>query len=168
MRDYSSGVLGRTDITMEFAKLERKARREAPHAKLERSADLRYKGQSYELNVPWPAGRNFAAFHKAHAQAFGYAIPGREVEVVTIRVRARLATSKPRLRRQPATASASRPKRRVWTGGRFRRIPVLDRSQLTAAARTGPALLLDYGSTTLVPAGWQLQLDRAGNLILQR
>ena len=144
------------------------ARRESTKAQLERSADLRYKGQSYELNVPWPAGRNSAAFHKTHARVFGYSIPGREIEVVTVRVRARLTTPKPRLTRQTVKAAPPQPKRRVWTGGRFQQIPVFDRSQLTSAARTGPALLRDYGSTTLIPARWKFYTDRAGNLVLQR
>jgi N-methylhydantoinase A len=168
VRDYSAGTLGQPDIEAAFTKLERTARRESPKATLQRSADLRYKGQSYELNVPWPAGPNFAAFHKAHARAFGYSIPGREVEIVTIRVRARLATPKPSLTSRHAKASPSAAKRRVWTGGRFRQLPVLDRSQLSYAPRSGPALLLDYGSTTLIPPGWKFHLDRAGNLVLQR
>ena len=168
VRDYSAGVLGRTDIEAAFAKLERKARRESPGAKIERTADLRYKGQSYELNVPWPAGRNFAAFHKAHAQAFGYAIPGREVEIVTIRVRVRLVTAKPRLTHRTEQPIAARDNRRVWTGNRFQQIPVLNRSNIDAKPRPGPALVLDYGATTLIPAGWKFHLDRAGNLVIGR
>ena len=45
--------------------LERRARRESPGARIERSADLRYRGQSYELNVPWTTtARAYAAFHR--------------------------------------------------------------------------------------------------------
>ena len=54
VRDYAAGALGRTGFEKHFAALERRARRESPGATIERTADLRYRGQSYELNVPWP------------------------------------------------------------------------------------------------------------------
>ena len=53
VRDYAAGVLGRDNIEKTFEALEKRARRESPGAHIERSADLRYRGQSYELNVPW-------------------------------------------------------------------------------------------------------------------
>jgi N-methylhydantoinase A len=134
VRDYSAGVLGVKDLEREFASLERRARKESPNAEIERSADLRYKGQSYELNVPWPKGD----FHKAHERMYGYAAREREVEVVTLRVRAREARS------------AFKVPARKRTQGR------------------GPALIPDYGSTTLVPRGWNYCVDRAGNLVLRR
>jgi N-methylhydantoinase A len=134
-RDYSAGVLGRSNLEEEFAKLERRALKESPGATLERSADVRYTGQSYELNVPWPVGRGF---HRAHARTYGYARPDRETEVVTIRVRAKVVTPKVRLRGEQAT----KPGR-------------------------GPAILADYGSTTLIPEGWRYRRDAAGNTILR-
>lgn len=134
VHDYSAGVLGIADLEREFAKLEKRARQESPKAKIERSADLRYKGQSYELNVPWPKGD----FHRAHEKVYGYAAKDREVEVVTIRVRAREAR----------LAFKTSPDKRE--SGR------------------GPALIPSYGSTTLVPRGWNYVTDRAGNLVLRR
>jgi N-methylhydantoinase A len=162
VRDYSVGVLGRNDIGAAFAGLERRALRESPGAVLERTADVRYVGQSYELRVKWPVGR---AFHKAHQQEYGYARPDRDVEVVTIRVRARSATPKPRIDRR-TRESGKAIARRVWTNGAWRAVPVLDRTQ--ANAGKGPALILDYGSTTLIPAGWGFKVDRAGNLVATR
>ncbi len=94
VRDYAAGVLGRGDLEREFDVLERRARRESPGAEIERSADVRYRGQSYELNVPWPGAAR--AFHREHARIYGYATPGREIEVVTIRVRARQRVAKPK------------------------------------------------------------------------
>jgi N-methylhydantoinase A len=168
VRDYSAGVLGRTDIEQQFRILEQRALRESPRAKLERSADLRYQGQSYELNVPWPTGRDHTKFQRQHARTFGYALPERPVEVVTLRVRARVPTPKPRLlpSLQPATDVPAR--RRVWIQGRFRLIPAYSRRQIIGREHSGPALILDYGSTTLVPATWKFHLDHAGNLVIQR
>lgn len=169
VRDHSAGVLGRTDLESEFAKLERLARRESPTAGIERSADLRYRGQSYEINVPW--GNSLAdasaRFHQAHHKAYGYSRVGHEIEVVTIRVRSRIATPQPHLKR---TAHRKLPPvvRRVWIDRRWRRVSVLDRVQLSGTVGNGPALILDYGSTTFVPSGWRFFADAAGNAILQR
>jgi N-methylhydantoinase A len=162
VRDYAAGVLGDSSIDKRFDDLERRARRESPHATIERSADLRYRGQSYELNVAWSGGQ--ARFHREHARIYGYAIPEREVEIVTIRVRARTPLPKPRLTRPPGR-KGSPEARRVWTAGAWRSVPVLKREQLSSVIRRGPALVLDYGSTTLIPQGWRFQLDRAGNLL---
>jgi N-methylhydantoinase A len=165
-RDYAAGVLGRSDIQERFAALERRALGESPGAKLERSADLRYRGQSYELNVLWRGPRTRALFDAEHQRVYGYSLPEREVEMVTIRVRARISTHKPRLARSAHKQGEAR-KRRVWTGGDWREIPVWKREHLSGR-QPGPALVLDYGSTTLVPAGWSFEVDPRGNLLIRK
>lgn len=166
VRDYAAGVLGRGDVDKVFDALERRARRENPSAGIERTADLRYRGQSYELNVPWNHGDPVAPFHREHEQIYGYANPDRDVEVVAIRIRARTTLEKPKLRRSRA-AKAGRPEqRRVWIGGEWKQIDVWTRDHLTDRPRKGPALVLDYGSTTLVPPKWSFRVDPAGNLLL--
>ncbi len=163
VRDYAAGVLGRSDFEKQFATLEHRARREAPAAEIERSADLRYRGQSYELNVPWPGAAR--AFHREHARIYGYATPDREIEVVTIRVRARQRVAKPKLTREPFRKGRAET-RRVWTEGVWRDMPALPRAQVASRPAAGPALILDYGSTTLVPPNWRYRNDRSGNLII--
>ncbi len=167
VRDYAAGVLGHDNIENHFEPLEKRARRESPPTRIQRSADLRYRGQSYELNVPWrsPAQAR-AAFHREHARIYGYSLPQREVEVVTIRVRARVPLAKPRIVR-PTMRKGAAEFRRVWVSGSWRRIPVWHRQQLAQMPRRGPALVLDYGSTTLIPPGWRFHVDRAGNLLIQ-
>jgi len=164
VRDYAAGVLGHADVEKRFDALERRARREAPGAEIERSVDLRYRGQSYELNVPWKSPEQ--AFHREHARIYGYSLPEREVEVVAIRVRARVTLAKLRILR-PTTRKVAAELRRVWISGSWRRVPVWDREQLTKSPLRGPALVLDYGSTTLVPSGWRFHVDRAGNLLIE-
>jgi N-methylhydantoinase A len=167
VRDYAAGVLGRDDIEKTFEALEQRARRESPIARIERSADLRYRGQSYELNVPWTtATRAYKVFHLEHARIYGYSLPERDVEVVTVRVRTRSRAPQPRLVR-PASQKGKAELRRVWISGSWRRIPVWNREQLAKTRRDGPALVLDYGSTTLVPPGWRFRVDSAGNLLIQ-
>jgi N-methylhydantoinase A len=168
VRDYSAGVLSRTDVGARFEVLERRARRESPEAEIERSADLRYRGQSYELNVKYPGAMPgaIARFHREHAKVYGYSHPGREVEIVTIRVRARTRLPKPGIVAAPKR-SGKPILRRVWMDGGWRNAAVWKREQLGSAARKGPALILDYGSTTVAPPGWSFRVDRAGNLLLQ-
>ncbi|MDP9113032.1 MAG: hydantoinase/oxoprolinase family protein [Acidobacteriota bacterium] len=163
VRDYAAGVLEREDLEKQFAALERRARRELPGAEIERSADLRYRGQSYELNVSWPGAAR--AFQREHARVYGYSTPGREIEVVTIRVRARQRVTKPKLTREPFRGGRGET-RRVWVEGAWREIPALPRVQVGARRVAGPALILDYGSTTLVPPQWRYRNDRFGNLII--
>src|SRR5258708_28597816 len=65
-RDYSANALDCPGIDGRFRELERTARKDMPGCKLERSADLRYRGQSYELNVPWRPGDFARPFHEEH------------------------------------------------------------------------------------------------------
>jgi N-methylhydantoinase A len=161
-RDYSVGALGVSDHETRFRKLEKQAKKDVRGATLQRFADVRYAGQSYELTVPWNSD-----FHKEHRRIYGYADPKRATQVVTLRVRATVRVEKPSLR----VSAARRVKsdvRRVWIGGRWREIAASPRESLGAEAVPGPALITDYGSTTLVPPGWSMRQDRAGSLILRR
>jgi N-methylhydantoinase A len=168
VRDYAAGVLGRADIDKAFRDLERSARREMRGAKLARIADIRYAGQSYELTVPWRADDPGALFHREHERVYGYSDRGRAIEVVTARVRATVAVKKAGALRSVGKEQVWRPVlqgRQIYTSGRFRRVPVYARAQVTRAK--GPALIVDYGSTTLAPPGWSVLRDRHGNLILR-
>ncbi|HEX6894769.1 MAG TPA: hydantoinase/oxoprolinase family protein, partial [Bryobacteraceae bacterium] len=165
VRDYAAGVLNRPDIEREFGRLERMARRELRGAELIRSADIRYAGQSYELTVPWHASDPAAPFHREHQRVYGYANPDKPIEIVTARVRARKHATMPALARRPNKRTVARTaRRRVYTGGAWHDTPVFTRAELSATARRGPALVVDYGSTTLIPPGWRFALDRSGSL----
>jgi N-methylhydantoinase A len=167
VRDYAAGVIGRKDFEERFTALEQQARSELPGALLERLADLRYRGQSYELTVPWKADNPAAPFHRAHRRAYGYANPGRPVEVVTLRVRARLPAPKLKVRGQSG-GGGPHSVRRIRVFGAWRDVPVYDRQAVPRKPAPGPALVLDYGATTLAMPGWTLRLDGTGNLILER
>jgi len=173
VRDYAAGVLNRSDFAGEFQRLERTARKDQnqnkARAELIRSADIRYAGQSYELTVPWHAANPAAPFHQEHQRVYGYANPERPIEIVTIRVRARLGVQKPRLvsERPRLRASKSPTSRRIHCAGAWRKVPVYTRSGLSAQTLRGPALILDYGSTTLILPGWRFSVDKFGSLIAQ-
>ena len=72
--------------------------------------------------------------------------------MVTIRVRARQRVTKPKLTREPFRKGRAES-RRVWVEGGWRDIPAIARAQVGSRRVAGAALILDYGSTTLVPPG---------------
>jgi N-methylhydantoinase A len=170
VRDHAAGVLNRSDLEREFLRMERTARKDLRNAELIRSADIRYAGQSYELTVPWHAPDPAAPFHREHQRVYGYSNSERAVEIVTIRVRARLAVGKPSLisKRSASRRAEKAAFRRIHSTGTWRDTPVYARSSLRAAKLRGPALILDYGSTTLIPAGWGFAVDEFGSLKITR
>lgn len=135
-----------------------------------RSADLRYAGQGYEINVP--AGPEMLAeFHDAHRKRYGHADENRRVEVVNIRVRM-MAASEPIdfPRRSPGTADSEHAvlkKKKVMFGDEWMETPVLDRSRLVPGnIFTGPAIVHEYSATTVVPPRCQARVDLFSNLII--
>ncbi|MFN7932578.1 MAG: hydantoinase/oxoprolinase family protein [Bryobacteraceae bacterium] len=171
VRDYAAGVLGSpATIEPKFSELETRARAGNPKAIIQRFADVRYSGQSYELTIPYTGLKTTAAFHKEHKKTYGYSDATRPIEIVTIRVRAITTVRKPKLTQpQPATAAGTKPEtRRVHIAGRWRNIPAYQRNQVPAKPTPGPALILDYGSTTLVPPTWSAKQAGASILLEQR
>ncbi|MBI4904221.1 MAG: hydantoinase/oxoprolinase family protein [Acidobacteria bacterium] len=166
VRDYAAGVLGRHDVEQRFHQLEATARRDNPNATIERFADVRYAGQSYELTIPWSGPATAAAFHREHARTYSYHDASRQIEIVTIRVRATTAVAKPKLETPRQLVPNATPRtRRVFTDGRMRTIPLLHTADVRKPIQ-GPALILDYGSTTLVPPGWTIRPGMASTLVL--
>ena len=164
VRDYAAGVLNCSNIEREFARLESIARKQLPRAYITRAADIRYSGQSYELPVPWNATDPAEPFHREHQRVYGYSNADRATEIVTIRVRTRVATDRPNLKMRRRAKQARKPDFRRIYAGAWRETPVYQRSSLPAGELRGPALILDYGSTTLVPPGWRFSVDKFGTL----
>lgn len=144
-----------------------------------RVADLRYRGQSFDLRVPYTddTALLLERFQALYQQRYGYLVPEGDVEVVNIRVRAVL----PRLEGPqlvPPWPEAGRPvhSRDVWFGagmgvGQVRPLPsaVHWRPSLPAGSIVaGPAILEQYDSTTVVPPGWTGRVDDVFNLELHR
>jgi N-methylhydantoinase A len=136
-----------------------------------RSLDMRYAGQSYELNVPFE-GDFIAAFHRAHEQRYGYSDAARTCEVVNIRARFTGPTPKPALPKLPSGGSSPARALVSRTRALFHRRPkltaVYDRAKLRAGNRLpGPAIVTEYSATTLIPPEWSGRVDRGGNLLLE-
>lgn len=146
---------------------------------LERFVDARYAGQSFELRLPFQNDAQALRddFNRAHAERYGYATVAAPVEMAHIHLRIKL----PRLRQPsvvpPWPEPAKKPEERdVWFGSgadvsevRPRRSQVLWRPSLPIGAKiTGPAVLRQYDSTTVVPPTWAASVDRGYNLVLRR
>jgi len=144
-----------------------------------RSVDMRYLGQSYEINVPLAkrvmstAGME-SLFHRAHRRLYSYAHPDRRIEVVNIRLQARGVSEKIPLRPLPVSSKrdprgALRKRQIMYYGGRKHLGGVYDRTALGPGARIrGPALVVDFGSTTFLPPGHGLRVDGYLNLIMSK
>jgi len=143
------------------------------------AADMRYVGQSYEIEVPvepaWlvPGGEAaiLPAFHRAHERAFGHADRQAPAEIVNLRVQLRAGRPRVPLAEVPASAAALAPRatRRIWLDGRPTQAQVFDRASLGPGARlAGPAIIEQADTTVLVPTGHVGDVDRFGNLLLRR
>ncbi len=131
--------------------------------------EMRYRGQSHELEVPLT--RNFEdAFHGAHRRTFGHSASEAAVEVVNLRLRASAADKPPSLAKIPRQRGAASPLARaeVLVGSRQRRAPVFARDSLGAGARIrGPAIVVELSATAYVAPEFTLRVDDYGNLHLE-
>ncbi|MGO8790817.1 MAG: hydantoinase/oxoprolinase family protein [Terriglobia bacterium] len=145
----------------------------ADHARPSHRLDLRYQGQSYEFSVPFTP-RFRESFHREHAKAYGYAYPERPIEIVNLRLRMVIPTPKSGWRvRKPGPASQSREAlvktKPVWFGSKPHPTGVYDRERLAAGAKmSGPAVIVEYSATTVVPPDFACEVDEHLNLILKR
>ncbi|GAB4143924.1 MAG: hydantoinase/oxoprolinase family protein [Candidatus Promineifilaceae bacterium] len=140
--------------------------------------DMRYVGQSHELSVPAPADltdlRALAtAFHQAHQQRYGYAQPDAAAEIVTIRLSAIAAAPPPAWYIPTNEQTHQEPRlgrKQVWFHpGAPTLTPLLDRAHLRSGDTfAGPAILLQYDATTVIPPGWLVQVVQHGHLLLQK
>ena len=205
VKDYSRTVLWRVSgelpaapLDHEFSLLQKQAakdlRDEAWQGKAhyQRGVDIRYCGQGYELNLPFT--RNLLKeFEREHHRRYGYAHPTREVELVTLRLRASvkspplkattgpvarmnhvgtaapvsLSRAKPRDPGRAKLGSLSTPKAPVLFEGKKLATTIHTRDTLTSGKiYPGPAIVTEYSATTVIPPGKCFHLDPAANLIV--
>lgn len=165
-----------------FDSLSRKAAREMGSdrpLRYEYYLDMRYSGQSYELTVPVSdfsreeIARRFVALHR---RRYGYARDHDEIEVVTFRVKAERKKSSPTMAAKPSEVKrAFEPagsQKVLWAEGasplREHLFPLIERESLPEGTTwEGPAIILQYDTTTFVPARWSCAVDEFGNLLLE-
>lgn len=163
------------DLIGAWAALEDQARQElhrqgvTGEITVSRVADARYAGQSHELRIAVAAGADVAELlHRAHQEAYGYAMPDERVLVVTLRA---VARGEPVLPQPPDDWDQGQPaperSREVGLGGQTVKARVISRAGLAAGDEvSGPALIEQSDTTTLLAADEVGVVDDAGNLVV--
>ncbi|OLC16514.1 MAG: hypothetical protein AUH29_05040 [Candidatus Rokubacteria bacterium 13_1_40CM_69_27] len=145
-----------------------------------RSADARYVGQGYELTVPVPSGRLDAAalerirrgFDEVYVARYGYASLAEPVEAVTWKLSAVGGALRVALAKAPSELGGS-PRKMVrkayFPEARgYVDCPVYDRYRLAVGmSLTGPAIVEERESTTVLPPGAVATVDEYANLVVQ-
>ena len=167
-----------------LAGLEAQVRRmflEAPdRLRLTARLDMRYAGQSYEIEAPLElplSGENLreavSNFHLLHERRYGYTAPA-QVEVVTLRLEGTVPGTRPDLSGEPATdtsaSSAIIDETQAWFDGRgWGAVPRYDREKFRHGHYfEGPALVVQYDATIWIPPPWKAEIDAFRNVSLQR
>jgi N-methylhydantoinase A len=157
---------------------------EAPELRtrrMEASADMRYHGQSYEIDVELDTGwieradmaAIAAAFHARHRAMFAHADEHAPIEIVDLRLTIVGETEKGDLREVMAAARGDllpeARQREVVIDGHFVTVPVHDRLQLPAhCSFDGPAIVEQSDTTTVIGPGWAARVHPSGALVLER
>ena len=141
------------------------------------SLDMRYVGQNYELSVQLDdssclpaAGELRERFLATHQSKYGHSDPAAAIELVNIRVKARIAREReaePRLRRE--ATEAKRLSVSAWfdTTGPLE-TAVVHRNRLDPGeVLSGPVIITQFDSTTVVPPRWSARVDAARNIIME-
>jgi N-methylhydantoinase A len=147
--------------------------------RFERTLDLRYLGQSFELSVAVPDGDIDASsletvterFHERHEQRYGHAYPEEPIELVTIRLRSRGLVEPPTFDTESTAESigdAIRETRDVVYDGEPHETRIYDRSRLpTGAEFDGPAVIESTESTAVIPPDQHGRVDDLGNITVE-
>jgi N-methylhydantoinase A len=172
-------------LAQDLARLEADARawviREAgtdASADIVVSADMRYRGQSFEIDTPLAreaiTGGDIEAiaraFHREHARLFGHSDEKSPIQVVALRLVITAPTPKPALPRIATGEGAPRAESEidVYLDGAWRRVPLYRRAALLAGHRfAGPAIVAQDDTTTCVLPGFDGRVDEYGNLFLE-
>ena len=187
VKDYSrtilrciTGEISFAELKREFAKLEAQAKKDFQseswpgRVEYRRSIDLRYRGQGYELNLP--VTKNLLKdFEQEHQRRYGYAHAGREVELVTLRLRSivksaiahgGMAATSRQGRTKPGRIYP--PEAQVLFDGKKLKTTIYSRNELRVGKKySGPAIVTEYSATTVIPIGKRFYLDDAENLIVR-
>ncbi len=131
------------------------------------SLDLRYKGQSYEINVEYQ-GNLEEAFHKKHEQLYGYAMPSELLEVVNVRLFAIHEREKPIPKVTSAGTNQAKGERMVLFDGGIRQTKIFSRDDLTPDfMKQGPAIIEEETATTVIVPDIPFKIDKFGIIHLE-
>lgn len=136
-----------------------------------RSAELRYRGQSFEIDTPVPDGADWRgiaeSFHAAHRRVYGHADPHAPIQAIALRVVISGTVEKPEFPRFALEPGVAAPagSAEVWLDGGACTASVYRRADLRAGQHfAGPSVVLQDDCTTVIPAGFTARVDEYANL----
>jgi N-methylhydantoinase A len=142
-----------------------------------RTAFMRYRGQGHEVAVPIQTGpidpaALRAAFDATYARVYGRVIPGLEVEALTWTLALSQPYELPSCAPPPETAAAPAPTHAVrmvdTARGEASEAAVYPRASLPPGARlVGPAVIIEPGTSTIIPRGFTVQVGAGGELLIE-
>jgi len=162
---------------VDSAILELKAQGYTDNIEIYRSIEARYLGQNHELEVSFPADEFteetvsdlWRRFHEEHKARFGFNIPGETIETVTLKVVAVSLLKKPDVTTLPVQVGTPEPggTRRVLFEGARLEVPIYNRESFGQGCRiSGPAVIEEEASATVLCSGQHLTVDPFGNLLI--
>jgi N-methylhydantoinase A len=163
---------------LEHEACQKLARSGYDDVQVRRQVDVRYFGQSQYLTVDVPTQGRWtdgdldmviAAFNDAHEREYGYTMPPHisRVELANLRIIATHATEHARIAPGEATEQAPGSRSVYFRETGFSEVPTYDRASLAPGAGvTGPAIIDQADSTTVVPPGAEAEVDHEGNLVI--
>ena len=153
-----------------FEKMESSASEDLEDPEYDRRADLRYRGQSFELTVEADSLEKLEErFHAAHEQRYGYRMDDESVELVNLRLISTVPVEKPELDEPEPEGEAESGTREANFDGEWQEVAVLDREKMGKGSEvSGPAIVEFKESTCVVRPGWRGAVDGVGTLVLEK
>lgn len=137
---------------------------------IECEVDMRYRGQSHELTIPY--SNNFIRdFHQKHLKLYSYKLEDTDCEIVNLRVLARGRTPNIKIRKKKQQLGQSPVfyRKDVYFNGKFQTFSVYRRQDIVPGQSIQvPAIVVSDTSTVVVEQKFDVRADEYGNLILTR
>ncbi len=161
------------EVESRFAEMEEAAAKDLEGPEFTRRADLRYRGQSFELTAEADVFEDLEGrFHDSHERRYGYRMQGEGVELVNLRLVATVPVEKPALEEESVSRGAETGRREASfddEGASVVEVPVLYRERMGRGSEVSGPAVVEFGEATcVVRPGWRGRVDGVGTLVLER
>ena len=136
----------------------------------ERALAMRYRGQSFELEVRNTTGDIAGSFHRAHRERYGYAQEESDIEIVSARLRSFGLVPKMPVGKIASARGTAKPHGNViaYFAGRKVNAHIYRRDELRGGVKLKtPCIITEYSATTLIPGDARARVDRFGNILIE-
>jgi N-methylhydantoinase A len=165
----------RDELNPIFSKMSKQAEQilieeGVPEPQILKYIDMRYKGQSYELTVPY-TDDFLKTFHQAHHQLYSYSLDDSHCEIVNLRVLAIGKNPDLKLEKRKKVSEEAKIfyRKEVYFNGKHQEFCIYRRSELMPGNRLiVPAIIVADDSTVIVPRGYEIDIDEYSNILLYK